>query len=207
MVLDQTHTFVLGLLIAGAVGARRGWGKEVITCAIVLSNVLFLANGGGAFLAHLFTNGLGSTSSSLGSALFAGGGGGGGPSGGVTAPAYAGTATTAASCYDNISAAMSRIEFLTITPLAYWAGSRHGPKPKLASHNIAGIIPGMVNGAAIAYYVSNYLFPGRQIQLNTPSSGATANLLPIVFLIGIVGMLIILFIAGQVKKAAQSGSH
>ena len=202
MVLDQTHTFLAGLLLAGAVGARRGWGKEVISSAIILSNVLFLSNGGGAFLTHLFTGTLGGSTSSIGSALFAGGGG---PAGGVTAPGYAGTATTAASCYDSLSTALSKIAFLTITPVGYWAGSRHGPKPKQASHNVAGTIPGMINGAAIAYYVSNYMFPGTSIQLTSPSGVATQNLLPIVFGIAIVGLLIVLFVAGQMKKASQGG--
>src|SRR5262249_60859620 len=50
MTIGQTQCFMIALVIAGAIGAQRGWGREVITCAILLGTVLFLANGGLNFL-------------------------------------------------------------------------------------------------------------------------------------------------------------
>lgn len=203
MIIGPTQTFIFSLLAGGAYGARRGWSKEVITTAVVLSNVLFLSNGGAGFLAHILSSTLGSaaTSSALGGPLFAGGGG--------TAPTYTGTtafgSTAGATCTTALVTAVSRVTFLGLTWLGYRSGSRYGPSPKLTSHRVAGTVPGVVNGAAIAYYVSNNILPGTSVLLNTPGSVDTSNYLPMVFGIGIVALLVVLFVAGQMKKAA-SGS-
>lgn len=203
MVIGPVQTFIFSLLAGGAYGARRGWAKEVITTAVVLSNVLFLSNGGAGFLAHIISSTFGSTAGGtaiLGSPLFAGGGG--------TAPPYSGTTafgTTAGACATALTTAVSRVCFLGLTWLGYRSGTRHGPAPKLTSHRVAGIVPGAVNGAAIAYYVSNNIMPGGSVLVNTPGSLDTSAYLPVVFGIGIVALLIVLFVAGQMKKAASSG--
>lgn len=211
MFIGPTQTFIVFLLAGGAYGAHRGWRRESITTAVVLSNVLFLSLGGAAFLAHVVGSTIGATggTTSLGGPLFAlGGGGGGGGSG--TAPPYTGTAsygTTAGSaCNGALELAISRVTFVVVTWLGYRSGSRYGPPPKLASHRIAGIVPGAINGAAIAYYVSHYILPNSTVIVNTPGSGDTSALLPIVFGLALVALLIVLFVAGQMKKVASSGA-
>ncbi len=212
MFIGPTQTFIVFLLAGGAYGAHRGWRRESITTAVVLSNVLFLSTGGAAFLAHVVGSTIGATggtATSLGGPLFALGGGGGGSG---TAPPYTGTAgygygtTAGASCNGALELAISRITFVVVTWLGYRSGSRYGPPPKLASHRIAGVVPGAVNGAAIAYYVSHYILPNSTVVVNTPGSGDTSALLPIVFGIGLVALLIVLFVAGQMKKAASAGA-
>jgi hypothetical protein len=49
MVISQTQLAVMIVLVTGAIGARRGWGRELVTCAIVLSTLLFLQLGGSTF--------------------------------------------------------------------------------------------------------------------------------------------------------------
>ena len=209
MFIGPTQTFIVFLLAGGAYGAHRGWRRESITTAVVLSNVIFLSTGGAAFLAHIFGSTVGATggsTTSLGGPLFALGGGGGGSG---TAPPYTGTAgygaTAGSVCDAGLETAISRITFFVVTWLGYRSGSRFGPPPKLTSHRIAGILPGAVNGAAIAYYVSHYILPNTTVVVNTPGSGDTAALLPIVFGLGLVALLIVLYIAGQMKKAASAG--
>ncbi|HKS69753.1 MAG TPA: hypothetical protein VJQ45_05005 [Ktedonobacterales bacterium] len=202
MIIGPTQTFIFSLLAGGAYGARRGWAKEVITTAVVLSDVLFLSNGGAGFLSHILSSTIGSAGgTALGGPLFAGGGG--------TAPPYTGTTsfgtTAGAACTAALTTAVSRITFVGMTWLGYRSGTRHGPAPKMSSHRVAGIVPGAINGAAIAYYVSNNILPGTSVLLNTPGSIDTSSYLPVVFGIGIVALLIVLFIAGQMKKAASSG--
>lgn len=212
MFIGPTQTFIVFLLAGGAYGAHRGWRRESITTAVVVSNVLFLSTGGASLLAHIVGSTLGATggtTTSLGGPLFAlGGGGGGGGSG--TAPPYTGTAgygTTAGSvCDAGLETAISRITFVVVTWLGYRSGSRYGPPPKLTSHRIAGILPGAVNGAAIAYYVSHYMLPNSTVVVNTPGSGDTAALLPIVFGLCLAALLIVLYVAGQMKKAASAGA-
>ncbi|MFI5273024.1 MAG: hypothetical protein ACHQ4H_08345 [Ktedonobacterales bacterium] len=199
MIITPTQTFLASLIFAGGVGARRGWAREVITCAVVLSTVLFLSNGGGGFLAHLFSGAVGSAaggSTAVGGPLFAGGGG--------TAPT--GTATTTSSfsstCTAGLVAAISNVTFVGLSWVGYRSGSRYGPPPKMSSHHVAGVVPGFVNGAAIAYYVSHYIFPNTTVLLNTPGSIDTASYLPAVFGVGLAALLIVLFVAGQMKKAS-----
>lgn len=211
MFIGPTQTFIVFLLAGGAYGAHRGWRRESITTAVVLSNVLFLSTGGAAFLAHIVGSTIGATggtSTSLGGPLFALGGGGGGSG---TVPPYTGTAgysttSAGAACNGALELAISRITFVVVTWLGYRSGSRYGPPPKLASHRIAGIVPGAVNGAAIAYYVSHYILPNATVIVNTPGSSDTSALLPIVFGLGLVALLIVLFVAGQMKKAASAGA-
>lgn len=204
MIIGPTQTFIFSLLAGGAWGARRGWAKESITTAVVLSNVLFLSNGGATFLAHMLSSTIGATAgagTALGGPLFAGGGG--------AAPPYAGSVaygTTAGSaCSTALVTAVSRIAFFGVTWLGYRSGTRYGPAPKMMSHNIAGTVPGVINGAAIAYYVSHNILPSTPVILNTPGGGDTTSLLPIVFGLGLVALLIVLFVAGQMKKAASGG--
>lgn len=203
MIIGPTQTFIFSLLAGGAYGARRGWAKEVITTAVVLSDVLFLSNGGAGFLSHILASTIGTAgSTALGGPLFAGGGG--------TAPPYTGTTsfgtTAGAACTAVLTTAVSRITFLGMTWLGYRSGTRHGPAPKMSSHRIAGVVPGAINGAAIAYYVSNNLLPSTPVVLNTPGGGDVASYLPVVFGVGLVALLIVLFVAGQMKKAASGGS-
>ena len=205
MVIGPTQTFIFSLLAGGAYGARRGWSKEVITTAVVLSNVLFLSNGGATFLAHMLSSTIGSAASgtALGGALFAGGGGVAPPPSTYTGSAAYGTA--GAACTTALVTAVSRVTFLGLTWLGYRSGTRYGPAPKLSSHRVAGVVPGVVNGAAIAYYVSNNILPGTSVLLNTPGSIDTGSYLPVVFGIGIVALLVVLFVAGQMKKASSGG--
>lgn len=203
MVIGPTQTFIFSLLAGGAWGARRGWAKESITTAVVLSNVLFLSNGGAVFLAHMLSSTIGATAgagTALGGPLFAGGGG--------TAPPYAGSVayTSAGSaCGAALVTAVSRITFFGVTWLGYRSGTRHGPAAKLTSHRVAGTVPGVINGAAIAYYISHNILPSTPVVLNTPGGGDTASYLPVVFGLGLAALLIVLFVAGQMKKAASGG--
>jgi len=45
--------------------------------------------------------------------------------------------------------------------------------------------------------------PGQSVLVNTPSPTATSNLLPLVFGIGLLGLLAILFVATQTSKGSK----
>ncbi len=126
MVVGQTQCFTLALVIAAAVGVHRGWMREVITCAILLGTVLFLNFGGLDFL----LGGVGNVAS--------------GATGGI---ASADPATCSPATKQTITTGL----FGLLTYLGYRAGSRYGSPAQHSGHRIAGIIPGALNGAAIAY--------------------------------------------------------
>jgi hypothetical protein len=206
MTISPIQTFIIAMVLGGAYGARRGWAREVITTSVVLSDVLFLSNGGANFLANVISGGLGTpaTGTALGGPLFAGGGvGGTAPAGSAASAAY-GTSSLGV-CSVALVTAVSRITFFGLSWIGYRSGSRFGPAPKIASHRVAGTVPGAINGAAIAYYVSNNVLPGTSVVLNTPGSVDTSQYLPMAFGIGIVALLIVLFVASQMKKAG--GGH
>ena len=171
MVISQSQCFLIALVIAAAVGARRGWGREVITCAIILGTVLFLSNGGGNYIATFLSQGLHNTSG-----------------------------TAAAACNTINPQMLSTLVFGGMTWLGYAAGSKYGTAPKSHNHRIAGTIPGAINGASLAYYVGNSILPGNSVLLNTPSSAFSNTYLPEVFGLGLLGLLAVLFIAAQASK-------
>lgn len=175
MSISQSQCFLIALVLAGAVGARRGWGREVITCAIILGTVLFLSNGGGNVLAGWLTQATAGTASAAGSA---------------------GAATT---CGIN-GQLLSTLVFGGMSWLGYSAGTKYGTPPKTHNHRIAGTIPGAINGAAIAYYVGNSVLPGRQILFNSPTPAFAGSELPVIIGVGLIGLLVVLFVAAQTSK-------
>lgn len=202
MVIGQTQCFMIALVLSAAVGARRGWSREVITCAIVLGTVLFLLNGGAdmlnTFIASL-TQHVGGTASAA--ALSGGGVPGTTPSGGV--PSYA-AATGINACSPISTRALGDGIFAGMSYLGYRAGSKYGPPPKLHTHRIAGTIPGAVNGASMAFYLSHGVLTGnKQLLLFSPSGSLTSTYLPEIFGIGLIGLLVVLFIAGQTSKSSK----
>lgn len=201
MVIGQSQCFLIALVVSAAVGARRGWNREVITCAIVLGTVLFLLNGGADML-NTFIAGLsqhvGGTASAQG--LSGGGAPGVSPSGGT--PTYAANSAINA-CTPISSQALGTVIFGGMSFLGYRAGSKYGPPPKLHTHRIAGTIPGAVNGASMAYYLSHGVLTGKQLLLYSPSGSLTSTYLPQIFGLGLVGLLIVLFIASQTSKSSK----
>lgn len=181
MVITQMQAFLAVLAIGGAIGARRGWHREVISSAVILSSLLFFVNGGDALLARLFTGGL---------------------SGGL-ANSVADPPGAAAACTIGLQSAITKVGFPLMTALGYRTAYRYGPPPTMTHHRVTGTIPGLVNGAAIAYYISHYILPGTQVLVSTPSGLTTTSFLPEVLGLGLVGLLAILFIAGQTRGAKK----
>lgn len=176
MSISQTQCFMIAVVLAGALGARRGWGREVITCAIMLGTVLFLSNGGGNLVANWlarFQSGASST---------------------ATAGVVNGQFVTAN------GQLLSELIFIGITIIGYSVGDKWGTAPKSHNHRIAGIIPGAMNGAAMAYYISNTILPGRTVVVNSPSPDFASSELPLIIGLGLIGLLVVLFIAAQATK-------
>lgn|SRR5579859_930516 len=192
MVIGQAQYFLIAVVIGAAVGMRRGWNREVITAAIILATVMALTLGGGDVLANWLSHGFTSTAQVHG-VLYSSGSQ-------PTTP----SATSQRTCALGVNGQMlSTIIFAGMTWLGYGAGKKYGAAPKSSSHRLAGAIPGAINGASIAYFVSKVVLPGQSVLVNTPSPTATSNLLPVVFSIGLLGLLAILFVATQTSKGSK----
>jgi hypothetical protein len=183
MVIGQTQCFLLVIVVAAAAGARRGWGKEVITCAIILATVLFLTFGGADWLGKIFASLTWSINNPQAVA--------------------SGAPDPPPACSPVAKTTISMVVFIGMTWFGYFVGKRYGTPPKHANHHIAGIIPGAINGAAIAYYVSNSLLVGKQLVIFGPTASMTSSYLPEIFGLGLLGLVVVLFIAGQASKGSS----
>ena len=208
MHIGQGQAFLLIAGLTACIGARRGWAREIITCAFILSATVFLSLGGAALLSGFFAHGVVGTAYAhpLAPAYF---GSGGGPYNPGVAPAttsdQSGATHPLAACVTSASTHLiSNMVFFGACWLGYWAGSKYGPAPKSANHNFAGLIPGAINGAVITYYISNYLFAGQQVVIEGPSATQVSSSLLVVLAVGMLGMLALTFVASQKSKTGKA---
>ncbi len=189
MVIGATQCFFVVLLITGLVGLMRGFLREVITMALVLGAVLFLLNGGDGLLHHFVFVNLPTAIHDLiygDSAVTVGT-----PS--VSAPNPTG---------DYLFGLSS---FLGLMGLGYVVGHKYGGPPATNQHRIGGILPGLVNGAAISYYTSRSILPGTTVNLTSPNDALTQMYLPIILGLGLVGLVVVL-IMSSISKGGKGGS-
>lgn len=184
MTITPTQAILFAVGLGAAAGFRRGWAKEVIACAMVLGTLFFLNLGGASLLASFFAHGLSSS---------------------ATVADPPGDASRVEVCTVGLQHTVSMMVFGLMTWLGYRTSAKQGMSPKSSNHRIAGLIPGAVNGGAIAYYLSQNVFPGTQLVLNAPGQLEMANYLPEVFAIGLVGLLAVLFITSQASKGGKGG--
>lgn len=200
MVISQAQCFLIAVVLGAAIGARRGWHREVITAAIVLGTVFFLTLGGGNLIAQWLSHGLIGVASAHG---FSASGGTTPPPASTSTPQFPLAAQAGANCTLVSPQLLSTVIFTGMTWLGYGAGKKYGTPPKSQAHYLAGIIPGGLNGAAIAYYLGNAVLPSQSVLVQTPSPDLTSSYLPLVFGLGLLALLVVLFIAGQTSKSSK----
>jgi hypothetical protein len=189
VIVGPTQCFFVILLITAFIGLSRGWVREVITMAIVLGTVLFLLNGGDGLLHQfIFVN----VPTALHDLIF------GTSTTSVPTPPVNVPSQTRESVFGVLS-------FFVLMVLAYLAGQRFGSPPTTNQHRLGGILPGLVTGAAIAYYVSNAILPSTTVDLTSPTDTLTRVDLPIILGIGLLGMVVALLMA-RGSKSGSSGS-
>jgi hypothetical protein len=209
MVIGPAQCFLISVVFGAAVGARRGWNREVITAAIILATLLVLTLGGADALATWLSHGFVGTAQAHGLAYNAIAYSGGPQPTTPTQPSQSNTSNTSnptpqAACIAGINGqVLSIIIFGGMTWLAYAVGKKYGAPPKTANHRIAGAIPGAINGASIAYFVSKTILPGQSVTLNTPGPSVTNAFLPLVLGLGLLCLLVVIFIAGQANKSGK----
>jgi len=189
MTITQGECLFVILLVAAFIGLWRGWVREVITTAILLGVILFLILGGqGVLYRFIFVN--------LADAfrdLFEGGSGG-------SVSVNSSGAPTPQSQGDFF---FSLITFGTLTSIGYIVGHRAGRPPTAATHRLVGIIPGVVNGIAVIFYLVKYIFTQLNVSIASPDATTVSNEFPVVFglaLVAVIGVLIALSARSRAKK-------
>jgi hypothetical protein len=191
MIVGPTQCFFVILLITAFIGLSRGWVREIITMAIVLATVLFLLNGGDGLLHQfIFVN----VPTALHDLVF------GTSPASVPAPPVSVPDPTRDYLFGVLS-------FGVLTILGYVVGHRFGTPPTTNQHRMGGVLPGLVNGAAIAYYASNTIFPSTTVNLTSPTDMLTRVYLPIILGIGLLGMVAVLLLARGSKGGSSGSKH
>ncbi len=187
MVVSQTQMAVLLVLAAGAIGARRGWGRELVTCSIVLSALLFLQLGGAAILTNLAANAFtsGASASVAGSA---------------TCNA-SGTPTAGAA---NLPQTTSQWIFAGMVWLGYYAGNRHGALTETMNQRLLGVIPGAITGGAVSFYLNSVLYPGATTLLTWLGAIGFLTSLPVLLSVGLGGALLFLVFTWRAGKSSKA---
>lgn len=189
MIVGPTQCFFVILVITAFIGLSRGWVREIITMAIVLGTVLFLLNGGDSLMHQfIFVN----VPAALHALIFG--------TNATTVPSAPVSVPT--TTRESLFGVMS---FGILTVLGYIVGHRFGSPPTTNQHRMGGILPGLVNGAAISYYASNAILPSTTVNLTSPTDTLTRVYLPIVLGIGLLGMVVVLLMA-RGSKSGSSGS-
>jgi hypothetical protein len=171
--------FVIAILIGMILGFQRGWRREVVSLVFVLL-AAFLVNVKtsdfvGNFLSHI----PGAITILLG----------GTPSQPPQGPLINGPVP-------------SLLIFAGVIVLGYFVGNRVFPKPATPPERIIGIIPGVLSGVFVLWYLKGFIeqATGRP---SIPLDFAEADpgkYVPVIFVIGVLA-LVVAVIAARAKKA------
>ncbi len=180
----EQQCFYVAILAFIVVGFQRGWRRELVSLVFVLL-AFFLIKPTTSTQVGNFLVLLGSVLSYL-------------LSGGKNAV----TQTQAPNFLGGTVGSL--IIFVLVIALGYYLGNRVFPRPSQPHERFIGIVPAVISGAFIIYYLTNY-FPKNAagqpaVSLNLNSLSPT-NFIPIIFAISIVALVVAL-IAARSKKAA-----
>ncbi|GAC1522350.1 MAG: hypothetical protein NVS3B14_23240 [Ktedonobacteraceae bacterium] len=181
--LSPEQCFFIGVIAFGFIGFMRGWRREVISMGFVLGGVLFLLLAGGTVVTQLVFVRFPEIFQYI-------------TTGKVQAPPPQPSANTVL--------LVTLIAFALIVVLGYIVGNGAFKKdpPLTPGERLLGIVPGLVTGFFLVYYVSNTFAISHLITLGvgTPTQNLLSNYIPLIFFIAIV-LVIIGLIASRVKKA------
>lgn len=179
MELTAQELFFFIIVVMAILGFMRGWRREVLALAFLLGAILFLAVGGGTWMADL---------------LF------------VRLPfAFGNTSQVPPSPSASTIGLTTIITFAVIVAIGYLVGNRVFPKPTLPVDRIMGIIPGIIGGIAIYVLIANTsigtFIKNINLQVGSPDQGVIGNSLLLLFLV-VIAVVIIGLVAANSKKSA-----
>jgi hypothetical protein len=172
--------FVVAILIGMVLGFQRGWRREVISLVFVLLAIFLVQVNTSDFIGNFLSHIPGAITILLG----------GTPSeGSPQGPLITGWVP-------------SLFIFAGVVVLGYFVGNKVFPKPATTPERIIGIIPGLLSGAFVLWYLEGFIqkATGQPI---IPLDFADANpgkYVPVIFVIGVLA-LVVAVIAARAKKA------
>ncbi len=184
LLLTSQQCFFIVILAFAVVGFQRGWKRELVSLGCSLGAILFLFLGGGNGMAHfLFVN--------MPVVLQV-----------IVSPSatVVHSDTTVVPQSDVLLTTV--ITFVVIIGAGYLIGNKAFPKPTLPQERLLGILPAMVSGYFLMFYVTNVLGNKSLLTIgaNTPNQDQVGSSVFVVFLIALAVIIAALFAASAKKS-------
>ncbi len=184
----DSQCFFVAILVFIVVGFQRGWRRELITLVFVLLAVILIrpdSNSG-------FITGLFARIPAMFDYLFSG----------STRTGATGTAVS----NNFLGPWGTLLVFFIVVAIGYFVGNRVFPKPTTPTERFIGIVPSVISGAFILYYLTTGNFfakntAGQSFFSVVVQPPDPTNYMPIIFVIAVVSVVVGL-IAGRAKKSA-----
>ncbi len=184
----DSQCFFVAILVFIIVGFQRGWRRELITLVFVLLAVILIRpDSNGGFLTGLFAR-----IPAMFDYLFSG----------STRTGATGTAVS----NNFLGPWGTLLVFAIVVAIGYVVGNRVFPKPTTPTERFIGIVPSVISGAFILYYLTTGNFfakntAGQSFFSVVVQPPDPTNYMPIIFVIAVVAVVVGL-IAGRAKKSA-----
>lgn len=183
--LTSQQCFFITILAFIVMGFTRGWRREVMTLVFVLLAVVLIHPDTSDAL-NGFLSRLGNFISYLS-----------GSGGQLNAPPSSPGISFLGGPF------WSLVIFMLIVLLGFYVGSRVFPPPNTAHERFIGIIPAVISGAFILFYLSSYAksnggSANLQVQVAPPDP---STFVPVIFVLALIALVIGL-IASRFKKAS-----
>jgi lysylphosphatidylglycerol synthetase-like protein (DUF2156 family) len=181
--LTAPQCFFLAIIAFGVLGFQRGWRREIISLAFILTGILFLVFGSIGVAQFVFVN-----LPRAAQALLSGSS--------TSQPASTITAS------DPRVAFSTALVFIVFIALGYLVSNRVSPKPSSTAERVWGLIPAVISGYAILTFVTaafgkTSLFT---VNVNTPNQNLISSYLLVIFIVVIVAIIVALIAASSKKK-------
>ncbi len=181
--LTAPQCFFLAIIAFGVFGFQRGWRREIISLAFILTGILFLVFGSLGVAQFVFVN-LPRAAQAL-----------------LTGTAATQPATTI-SASDPRLAISTGLVFVLFIILGYMVSRRVAPKPAGTAERIWGVVPAVISGYAILTFITNAF--GKTslftVNVNTPNQNLISSYLLVIFIVVIVAIIVALVAASSKKK-------
>ncbi len=178
--LNATQLFYIAIIAFGVIGFMRGWRREVVSLAFVLTGVLFLYLNGGEYVAKILFQYLPRI---IGFILT------------EKAPAKPPNPS------NTVVEITTLITFIVIVAMGYAVGNRAFEKANVPAERILGIIPAVITGFAI---ISSSIFVGSTLftlAIEPIKLNSVGNYMLVIFIIAIIALVLGL-ISASAKKSS-----
>jgi hypothetical protein len=181
--LTAPQCFFLAIIAFGVLGFQRGWRREIISLAFILTGILFLVFGSVGVAQFVFVN-----LPHAAQALLSG-----------NSTSQSASTIPAGDSRVAFSAALVFIIFIA---LGYLVSNRVSPKPSGTAERVWGVIPAVISGYAILTYVTSTFGKTSPFIVNvtTPNQNLISSYLLVIFIVVMVAIVVALIAASSKKK-------